>query len=393
MMRWESYLVGSFVGLILASLGEAQPIEIRPKKPATESPATPAPRPAPRIPRGRGAVDAPAALNVNTIVEIEILSEDQGGDPNAQKWGKVFEQLGAAVRVRFSGDVKPGVTEKVRGPLRYVTAVGLLGRGSELSFGATSFRLSETERVKEWLDEIKVYGAQGAPAGQPLWGLSRIQFAEVNDRMAKPLVAEAKGQSVKTLVKSLQNEDKLPVHLTSVTESWLGDAAHDRTISVSVAGFSTGTGLAIALNDIDLGLRPVRTPAGKIEYEILPLDRLSDPWPMGWEPDPATPRDQITPELFKKGVVGFEKSPLTEVLAAIETETGTPIIIDMRKSLARKIDVKSLKVSSPAKKTAWALVISACVRPSGLYNHYRQDEAGRGFMLIAPFEAKAVVPE
>ena len=45
------------------------------------------------------------------------------------------------------------------------------------------------------------------------------------------------------------------------------------------------------------------------------------------------------------------------------------------------------------KKTAWAMVVSQCARKGGLYNYYRQDEAGRGFILIAPFESKPVKPE
>ena len=59
----------------------------------------------------------------------------------------------------------------------------------------------------------------------------------------------------------------------------------------------------------------------------------------------------------------------------------------------KKIDVNKVLVSSPTKRTAWALVVSQCVRQAGLYNSYRQDEAGRGFVLVAPFEPKALPAE
>ena len=83
---------------------------------------------------------------------------------------------------------------------------------------------------------------------------------------------------------------------------------------------------------------------------------------MGWEPKDTTPRDQITPELFKMGVVGFDEAPLADVLAAIQTESKTPIIIDHRKILARKIDLKKITASSPQKRSAWAVVVTALVQ-------------------------------
>ena len=390
-MRSRTILTGSLVWLVAVSAVSAEIIKILPKKPANEAPAAPLPRPAPRLPTAPNEKPEGAALK--TIVEVDILSLELQGDPSSQNWGKLFEGLGSSVRIRNGREAKAGVTEKVRGSLRYVTASGILNRDGDLSFGKVTFRLSESERVQEWLDELKTYGAQGTPEGKPLWGLSRAQFMIVNEQMTQLLTVTTQGQSLTTLVKALQQEAQLPVRLPTATVGWLQDAAHDRPITVDVTGFSTGTGLAIALNELGAGLRPVRTPAGQIEYEILPLDQLKDPWPLGWEPNPETPRNQITPELFKMGVVGFVQSPLSEVLAAIQTESKTPIVIDTRRSLAKKIDVQKFLVSSPTKKTAWALVVSQCVRQAGLYNSYRQDEAGRGFVLVAPFEPKVVPPE
>lgn len=387
-MRFRLILVGILVCLSVASAGQSQVIQIRPKKPANE---TPLPRPTPVIPNPQ---TTPAeGVPLKTIVEIEILALEIQGNPISQNWGKLFEDSGASVRIRNGREAKIGVTEKVRGSLRSVTASGLLDRDGALSFGGVSFRLNEPERVKEWIHELKTYGALGAPDGKPLWGLSRTQFAVVNEQMTKPLTVTTPGQSLAGLVTALQDEAALPIRMNSATQAWLKDSAHDRPITVDVTGFSTGTGLAIVLNEIGTGLRPTRTAAGSIEYEVLPLDQLSNPWPMGWEPHAETSRDRITPELFKFGVVGFEKSPLSDVLAAIQTEAKTPIVIDTRRCLAKKIDVHTVTVSYPSKKTAWALVMSQCVRQAGLHNRYRQDEAGRGFVLVAPFEAKVTQPE
>ncbi len=390
-MRIRTVITGCLLGITIASAVSAQVIKIRPKTSGDEVPPAPLPRPAPRLPIA--PPEKPPGAALKTVIEIDILSLELQGDPSSQNWGQVFEDLGYSVRIRNGREAKPGVTEKLRGSLRYVTASGLLDRDGKLSFGKGSFRMNETERLHEWLEELKTYGAQGTPEGKPLWGLNRAQFAVVNEQMTKPLTVPAQGQSLPTLVKALQDEAQLPIRLPTTTTAWLLEAAHDRPITVDVSGFSTGTGLAIALNEIGTGLRPTRTPAGQVEYEILPLDQLKDPWPMGWEPHAETPRNLITPHLFEMGVVGFDNAPLSDVLAAIQTESKTPIVIDTRRSLTKKIDVTKITVSSPRKRTAWALVVSQCVRQAGLYNSYRQDEAGRGFILVAPFVPVVVNPE
>lgn len=391
-MRTHYCLVMGLLGLAVVSLAIAEDIIIKPKQSANTPPPAPTPRPGPAIPKASPNKSESAGLD--TIVQVDIISPGILGDPSAQNWGKRFEELGLSVRIRNGVEVTPGVTEKVRGSLRFVTASGLLNRKGELSFGNKAFQLDDRELLKQWIDELKVYGAQGTPEGQVLWGMNKAQAEVVEAQTRKLLTVEVKDKRLDELVKSLQNDASLPIRLAPSTEAWLKESENNRPISRSVSGFSTGTGLAIALNDIGAGFRPVRTPAGKIEYQIFPLDQITDPWPMGWEPvDTTTPRNLITPELFKMGVIGFDEAPLVDVLAAIQTESKTPIIVDHRKIEARKIDLAKITASSEQKRSAWAVVITQCVRKAGLYNYFRQDEAGLGFVVIAPYEPKVRKPE
>ncbi len=390
-MRTHSFQVAGLLCLVAASWAMAEEIVIKPKQSTSTAPQGPSPRPAPVIPKV-----SPVNLDskeIETIVQVDILSPGIQGDPSAQSWGKVFEDLGISVRIRNGREVTSGVTEKSRGSLRFVTAAGLLNRDGQLSFGDKSFELNETELLKQWVDELKVYGAQGTPEGQVLWGLNQTQFEATWHQMRQPLTVAVQGKTLPALVASLQSEADLSIRLVSSTEAWLKDSANNRPISKKVSGFSTGTGLAVALHDVGLGFRPVRTPAGQIEYQILPLDQMTDAWPLGWEPEEKTPRNLITPELFKMGNVGFEESALIDVLAAIQEESKTAIIIDHRKIEARKIDLGKVTVSSPPKRTAWAIVVSQSVRKAGLHNFYRQDEAGLGFVVIAPYEPKVMKPQ
>lgn len=384
-------LGGSVVPCCEAQLA---PIVIKPKPSSTGDPARSTPnkqRPAPNIPQP--AESNTDVASIDTILEIDILSPGLIGDPSAQHWGKVFEELGASVRIRNGRDLKAEVTEKVRGSLRFVHASGVLNREGELSFGTESFRLEDSERLKSWIDELKTYGAQGTPAGKLLWGLSKAQFTIVYEQLAKPLPVDARGRSITDLMGELQDKSELAIRWSTESQTWLAEGNRDRPLTQNLEGFSTGTGLAIALNEVDMGMRPLRTPAGTIVYELLPLGELPDPWPMGWEPEAALPRGELTPNLFKKGRVGFEEVPLAEVLESIAVESKTPIVIDTRRSLARKIDVTQKTVSYAPREIAWALVVSQVARQSGLYNYYRQDETGRGFVLIAPFEIKTTPKE
>lgn len=386
------YLLGAALLLLVTAEASAQvelekprKIEIRPK--GEQKPEVVAPGPvAPNIPGI--APTAPQGAPLKTTIEIDITSTSQAGDPAAQNWGKVFEELGYSTRIRVGRDAQPGVTEKVRGSLRNVSVSGILSRSGELLVGNKTFTLTDKAQIEEWLEELKLYGAQGAPEGKPLWGLNREQFVIVNDQMTAILSIDPRQKTIEEFVNAL-DQSGIPIRLPTATQNWLKTSpAAKATFQSDLTGFSTGTGLAIALNELGAGMRPVRTPEGQIEYEIKPLDQMKDAWPMGWEPKAEVPRDRITPHLFQQGVVGFEKSPLVEVLAAIATESKTPIIIDTRRSLLKKVDVSQIQVSYSQRKVAWALVISQCVREAKLYNYYRQDEAGLGFVLIAPFEPK-----
>jgi hypothetical protein len=62
------------------------------------------------------------------------------------------------------------------------------------------------------------------------------------------------------------------------------------------------------------------------------------------------------------------------------------ILLDRTGSLVKELNPDEILVSYPRKKTAWALILSSVTVNAHLMMHYRQDEAGTGFMWIAPSE-------
>src|SRR5262245_34907181 len=114
----------------------------------------------------RADSDSPAS---KTILEIEILQPANGSLAlDAQKWRQVFEKLDVGVTIRspMSGE-KPGLTETPRGPFRIVRLIGVLDRSGAVVFPGRSFAQTQSTQLKEWLDELRVYGAQGSPRGKP----------------------------------------------------------------------------------------------------------------------------------------------------------------------------------------------------------------------------------
>jgi len=322
----------------------------------------------------------------NTFLTVEIMLPAIVGDPvEAQRWGKVFEKLGQVARIRqpLPGD-KPDIKETNRGPIRTLRVVGELDRKGVLHFPGRSFTKNDTEQIKAWLKELRVYGAQGSPDGKKFWGLNQTQFETVVKGVSKPLEIDSVGKSLKEVLDDIPIDKTLPVVIhPSVKESFF--EIEMVKVTQQLQGLSSGTSLAVMLRTQGYGFRPLRTPAGTIELTIEKLESTSEAWPVGWDIDDSKPRNQIVPNLFKFIKTGFEAAPLSRVLSAISEQTRTPILIDERLCKEKDIDIDSVDVSYPEKQTAWSLVLGSVVRQARLTDKIRLDEAGKPFVWVAPF--------
>lgn len=328
--------------------------------------------------------DGPVGRVRSTTVEVELLTDPNGAGLQAQAWRTQFEQLGVGLRVRRPVlNDKPGVSERVVGTLRYVTAVGQLERSGKIIFPGKAFTASDGAKLKEWLDELKTYGAQGSPNGKPLWGLTEKQFKVAYDVLTAVQKTSVAGKELPAAVAALELPANLPVRWSTAAREYLERrVAEGRTTAVhDTTGFSKATALAIALNDQGLGFRPNRTPEGIIELLIEPqAEDRPEHWPVGW---PV--QEQVTavlPGMFVMVNVALEKLPADEVIADVAKATETSIFIDRAEFERRGIDLSKLLVSHPLKKTTWSLALRAMLVPKHVNREYWQDEAGRGFVWI-----------
>lgn len=337
--------------------------------------AQPAPRPQPQ--KISGASDQPRT----TIVEMKLVTGTDGGGLHAQQWSKQLEPLEISVQIaRATLNDKPEVRERTVGTIRYVTAVGTLDRAGKVSFPGRTFDAGDGVKMKEWVNELKTYGAQGTPDGQPMWGLSKEQFNRVYDSLVKPVEVETSGQRLSDAVARLPIPAQYPVRFSPAATALMTQAGAKTQVRQDVRGFSSATALAIMLNDCGLGYRPNRTPAGGLELLVEPIGQRQDLWPIGWPLQ--KPRIKAAPKLFAMTPIELKDVQLTDLLVTVAELTETPVMIDYHEIEQKKIDLSQLTVSQKRTETSWSVALKNMVIPKRLSREIWQDEAGRPFVWI-----------
>jgi hypothetical protein len=348
--------------------------------PAPKSPVTPESQ--------TGEKPARPAEPSNTSLHIDLFASDPTQALQSQSWGRVFDQLGHRIRIRTGGvEDEPRLSETMRGPLRTVTLVGRLDRHGTLTFPGRTFKTGDDRALKEWLEELQSYGAQGSPLGQPRWGLNAEQFQGLFTSLSEVVKTDVTGLPLIDVVRSFGFGIDIPLRIhDSVADRW-----SDRLVAQQdVRRLTRGSALAVLLNDHGLCFRPLRTPSGTIDLVVLDKPHIPDAWPLGWEPRPDVSRKDYAPTLFSFSPIGFLDRPVTETLAAAREQTGCAVVVDTPGLLRQEIDLSTKIYGVPEKMTAWVLVLPAALTGTGALPQIRIDEAGKGFILVAPHESKSV---
>lgn len=323
-----------------------------------------------------------------TTVEVEVLTAAIGINPlQAQQWRTVLQEIGAIAQIRqpLTTD-KIGVTEQKRGTLRTVKVIGRLNPDGTLSFPGKQFSPSDGPKLAAWLNELKVYGAQGSPDGQPRYGLSPEQYENLVRQLAAPVAQPTASLPMSDVLKLIPLPADLPLAFADpAVETRV--RVNTRPFPEELQGLAAGTSLAFTLSQLRLGFRPLRTPAGGIHLVVEPLENLANAWPIGGTATEKVPRDALYPRLFEMVETGVENTALPAVLDGVEKRAEVRILIDRAACENRKLIVDDIAINLPVKRTAWALIVNASVVGSGLLLNYQQDEAGKGFLLVKPFEA------
>lgn len=321
-----------------------------------------------------------------TVVDIELLQASNAGNQFAQHWLRVLETLDVKLRVHApSSRDKAELKQREAGNTRYVTAVGVLERTGTIQFPNKTFEIGDNERLKDWIAELRTYGALGTPKGQPLWGLTKEQFDTTHAELIKPVDFETIDLPVTELVAKLPLSAKFPAQWSNAAKSRLETLGSKSKVRFELKGYSAATVLAIALHESGLGFHPTRLPSGKINLLIEPHSSSEEQWPIGWPLQGQ--KTKALPKFFEMIPIELSDVELQDVLDAIETLGETPILIDYPELEARHVDLKTTKVSFPRKMTTWGIALNKMLAKQMLTYVILQDEGGRVFVWLTSAKA------
>lgn len=328
-----------------------------------------------------------------TTITVELVTGSEGVGFKARNWADILSKLDVVVTIRNSrADDKLGVTEdKGAGALRSVRVVGAIDSKGRLVFPDQVFTEDDAGKLSAWLKELRTYGAQGDPGGQPVWGLTKEQFGVIHNALKKPLAAETKGVAVTKVVTKFDLPKEYPIAFTTTAARRLRDRGDRAEVSQSLTGVSQGTALAVLLAEQGLGFRPRRLPDGMIELTVAPLEEAKDAWPVGWPRDREIP--ETAPALLQFKTIDLDDEPLDQVLEAISGQIHLPILVDRAGLEAKEVDLSEVKITYPLKKSTWITALKEFTFKAKAKVEVLLDEAGKPFLWITPLDAPIRAPK
>ncbi len=328
----------------------------------------------------------PKGAPIKTSVTVTLLTENTSSALFAQQWGQIFRDLKIPIRTRRSVlDDKPSVEQNQRGTFREVRLVGVLDRKGEIHFPGHRFARRDLGKLKEWLNELKTYGAQGSPDSKPVWGLDQKQFKMVFEALAEAAPANVQGLSLKAAISKLDLPTTLPVRFNIEADKRLS-LESEQTVKHDMDKLAKGTVLAIMLKQYGLAFHPSRTPAGSLELAVSPWESTRSPWPIGW--DLKNSRQKTAPRYFKLIPVELTNVPLRDVLLAASNASGIPMLTDEYEIKKKNVDLDEIMVTIPKKQTTWGILIGQAIGRDGLTRKLVIDERGQPFVWITVFKPR-----
>ncbi len=337
------------------------------------------------------APTADDSKDFRTDIEFEVIMPQEGtAGYIAQQWAQDFGNLGVDIRFRQRLlEDKPSITEKVTGRWRRVKVLGEMSRDGTLSFPDKKFKPADLRLLREWVEELKTYGAQGAPSGQPAWGLSKSQFESLNRQLSAPAkfkTSIAEFSLLEAIDELLSEEGELTWNLSEQARDELMSALTNSPVLPDVTGMAKGTALAILLKSHGLVFVPQRLPDSSIVLKIEASSKEEKGWPVGWDLETiGLKRLETAPDLFRMKLIKIVDTPLTELASQASTESKVPVLIDRHALASEQIDPDALMINIPEKRTAWAMALGTATTPHRLQSNLKIDEAGKPFVWIDVF--------
>ncbi len=335
-------------------------------------------------PRGIGK----RKLGVSRTLVLEVLMQPQPlYRVRAQEWGRILQELGYSPRFRAPepGEKMRIEQEQERGRL-VVRVVGGMTSTGAITIGGQSYSIPDKDALAQVLQNLKQSGSTEAD-GDPRWGLSEQQFAEVRELMLAPVSGPIRLSSLGPTLRSLGLPRELPVtYRDDAYQKSLAAAPQSAPQEIELSGVSRGTALALLLAQYGLGFRPVTTRDGGYAVEVAVGGEADGLWPVGWKTEESTP--DLVPGYLRSIPFSLEDANVQTVLEAIAGHLELPLH-ESSFALAEAERVPDTLVITRDKKMAPFQMLLDVARIHELGFAVRADEAGKIFLWITTAEESA----
>jgi hypothetical protein len=318
-----------------------------------------------------------SAQSARSRVQLEVVFEPGlATNAAAQKWTKVFGDLGLpGVRFRAlqNGD-QMGIKPQGTGDAAIYQVTALLNNRGALVTSAGQFTLSDSAKLKKWLDDMQAGGGQ--PGVPTFLGLSPKQFDDLKRQLSAPVGFSTKGMRPEKAIEQIRATLKLPLTVDPV----IGQAlAADDPVRDEFQDLSLGTSLAALARPAGGVLLP-QTSRSAIGLALTAPPASGDAWPIGWPPE-MKDESKIVPKLFDFTPVDIDGVPASRALDAIATYIKAPLLFDYNSMVKDRVDLKkSVKVA--AGQSYYRRILDRVLFQVGLKADVRLDDSGLPFLWI-----------
>lgn len=318
---------------------------------------------------------------VRRTLDLEVLIQSQTSYRlRAQEWGRVLQDLGYSVKFREArAGEAPGVEDRNDGDLLQTRVVAGMAADGSLRVGSQRFTLDTTQPLVNWLEEIRLYGANGPPNANPTWGLSDEQFREVTQLLAQPVANSIELQSPVLAIEAIGLPSKMRMKFTDASRALaLGRKPESLPASIELQGFSRGTAIAIVLAQYGLGFRPKYVAPGQYDIEIDRGDESSNLWPVGWKPEQSY--SEILPAYLKAIPLDVDDVEVAQLVAAVADKLQLPWFSSSHALHGKGLHISTLKYTRKSDRISPVRLLTAVGDKLHLGFDVRVDEAGKLFL-------------
>ncbi len=323
------------------------------------------------------AAMAGPAWAAKPLVQMEVVFEPGlAANAAAQKWTKVLGDLGLA-SVRFrpmqNGDQIAVKSEGSGDGALYLVTAMLNNRGALATSGGL-FTLSDSAKLKKWLDDLQARGGQ--PGVPTFLGLSPKQFDIVKRQLSPVVGFSTKGLRPEKAVEQIRAVLQLPLVVDPAMAQAL---AADEPVRDEMQGVALGTALAAIARPAGGGLVP-RPGRNGTELALVATVNARDAWPIGWPPE-AKDESKVIPRLFDFTHVDIDGVPASRAIDAIAGYLKVPLLFDYNSMIKQRVDLKK-PVKMAAAQSFYRKILDRVLFQVGLKAEVRLDDGDNPMLWI-----------